>query len=256
MTRPHRTWAERRAIVRSIIAETNPRPLREFRLTDSEEAYFRARTARAVDKLARRTSAFKAYYRLPTAKPFGLVIGVSAFIAGIAAFAAMYLVWHRREGVPPYPLLAACATVMVAAIGWAVAGWITHRNTIRQNTNNILFARFSQATFGDALHRFHRHFGWTVDDPVTSERLADLRTSHDEDDMRAAAAATYILNYFESIASGVLNGDLDQTIVRDNVRGMITSYHDKCVPHIRKRNRENPRTYENLIKLRTHYREP
>ena len=253
---PYRSWAERRDIIRSIIAETNPQPLEAFHLTASEEAYYRARSARAVERLARRSSAFKAYYRLPTAKPFGLVVSMSTLTAGAAAIAAMYLLWHRHDGSPPYPLLAACATVMVAAIGWAVGGWITHRNTIRQNTNAILFARFSQAPFGEALHRFHRQFGWKVDDTVTSRQLDDLRASAREDDMRAAAAATYILNYFESIASGVLHGELDQKSVHDNVRGLVCSYHDKCAPHIRARNRANPRTYENLIKLRTHYREP
>lgn len=256
MAQAYRSWAERREIIRSVIAETNPQPLGAFRLTDSEEVFYRMRAAKAVEQLARRSSAFKAYYRLPTAKPFGLVVSMSALIAGAAAIAAVYLLWHRHDGSPPYPLLAACATVMVAAIGWAVGGWITHRNTVRQNTNSILFARFSQASFGEALHRFHRQFGWTIDNAVTSESLDALRTSANEDDMRAAAAATYILNYFESIASGVLHGDLDQTIVHDNVRGLICSYHDKCAPHIRARNRANARTYANLIKLRTHYREP
>lgn len=256
MGQPYRSWAERREIIRSVIAETNPQPLQAFRLTPSEETYYRARSAKAVEQLARRSSAFKAYYRLPTAKPFGLVVSMSALTAGAAAIAALYLLWYRHEGSPPYPLLAACATVMVAAIGWAVAGWITHRNTVRQNTNSILFARFSQAPFGEALHRFHRQFGWKVDGAVTSEHLDSLRASPKEDDMRAAAAAVYILNYFESIASGVLHGDLDQTIVHDNVRGLICSYHDKCAPHIRARNRANSKTYENLIKLRTHYREP
>lgn len=255
MRRPYRSWAGRREIVQAVIAQSNPRPLDTFRLTHGEETYYRSRAARAVDRLARQSSAFKAYYRLPTAKPFGLVVSVAALTSGTAAFAAAYLLLHRH-GALPYPLLAACATVIVAAIGWVVAGWISHRNTIRQNTNTIMFARFSQAPFGEALHRFHRQFGWSIEEPVTSDHLNALRASGEEDEARAAAAAVYILNYFESIASGVLHGDLDQTIVRDNARGLICSYHDKCAPHIHARNRANPRTYENLIKLRTHYREP
>lgn len=256
MGQRYRSWEERREIIRAVIAESNPKPLSGFQLTESEETYYRSRAAKTVATLAARSSTFKAYYRLPTAKPFGLVVAVSALTSAGAAFAAGYLVWHRHGSALPYPLLAACATITVAAIGWTVAGWITHRNTVRQNTNNILFARFSQAPFGEALHRFHKQFGWKVNETITSVQLDMLRLSGNDESMRAAASATYILNYFESIASGVLNGDLDQTIVRDNVRGFICNYHDKCAPHIRASNRANPRTYENLIKLRTHYREP
>jgi hypothetical protein len=253
----YRTWEERREIFRSIISDSNPRPLVEFQLTHSEEIYYRARSAKAIAKLAKDSSAFKAYYDLPTAKPFAYVIGISMLTSGGAlAFGIFLLVMHQHGHRIPYTLLATCATVAVAALGWAVAGWNTHRNTVRQNTNNILFARFSQAPFGEALHRFHKEFGWKVSEPVTTERITQLRESGNEEKQKAAASAVYILNYFESIASGVLHGDLDKKIVSDNVRGLICSYHDKCSPHIMTSNKKNRKTYENMIKLRTHYREP
>lgn len=253
----YRSWAEREEIIRSLIAETNPKPLQEFHLTESEEVYYRARSAKAIAALARRSSAFKAYYSLPTAKPFAYVVGMSLVTSGGAIGFAIFLLFMKARGHSlPYPLLAACATVAVAAIGWAVAGWNTHRNTVRQNTNNILFARFSQTPFGESLYRFHKKFGWAITEPVTSKEISALRNSTSEEDQRAAAAAVYILNYFESIASGVLQGDLDKKIVSDNVRGFICSYHDKCYSHIRESNKKNPKTYENLIKLRTHYRNP
>lgn len=256
MRQRYRSWAERRAIIRSIIAETNPQPLQQFQLSKSEEAYFRDLASKAVAALAIRSSAFKGYYKPPIAKPFGLVVRVSALTSAIATLGAAYLIWHQQRGGQPDPLLASCATITVAAVGWALLGWIAHRNTVRQNTNAILFARFSQAPFGEAIHRFHKQFGWKLNDPVTSETLEALRRSGDENGMRAAAAAVYILNYFESISSGVLNGDLDHRIVRDNVRGFICNYHDKCAPHIRASNVQNPKAYEHLIKLRTHYLEP
>lgn len=256
MAQPYRTWAERGEIIRAVIAETNPRPVSEFQLTTSEEIYFRTRSARAVRALARRSSTFKAYYRLPTAKPFNLVVAVSIVTSFSTLFLAGYIWWHSQTGQPPSPLIAAFVSVAAVAVGWAVAGWNTHRNTVRQNTNAILFARFSQAPFGDALHRFHKEFGWADGGPVTTARLRALSASGDDDRMKAAAAAIYILNYYESIASGVLNGDLDEQIVRDNVRGLVCAYFDKCAPHILASNRLNERTFENLVKLRTHYREP
>lgn len=252
----YRSWAERRDIIHAIIADTNPAPLNSFQLTPSEEVFFRARSAKAVDHLARKTSGFKAYYDMPTRRPFGYIIGMSALIVAGAVSAAVYLWLTNHVGAAYYPLFAACATLSVIAIGWCVAGWITHRNSVRQNTNNILFARFSHAPFGDAMHRFHRAFGNDVSQKVTPERMAELRATNDEESQRIIASVAYLLNYFEFIASGVIHGDLHANIIRDNIRGVICFYYDKCEPHIRALNRQNHRIFANLIKIRTHYREP
>jgi hypothetical protein len=67
---PYRNWDERCEIIRAAIADTNPRPLAEFNLTPSEEVYYRARSHKSVEALAKKASAFTAYYALPTAKPF------------------------------------------------------------------------------------------------------------------------------------------------------------------------------------------
>lgn len=120
----------------------------------------------------------------------------------------------------------------------------------------MLFARFSHAPFGEALNRFHGGFGYGALPRITKEKMDQLRASEIEDERKLAASVSYILNYYELLSSGVLRGDLDQNIVRDNVRGLITYYFDKCAPHIRTLNMANARTYENLIKMRTHYREP
>lgn len=255
MAKAYRSWAERRDIIRSVIASTNPPELASFQLTESERVYFHARAERAVAKLARKTSAFKSYYSLPTEKPFGYVVGMSLLIMSGAVFAAIYLWLSSSEKTRPYPLLAACATITVVAIGWAVAGWIGHRNTIRQNTNNLLFARFSHSAFGDALHIFHKRFGTEPIPRVTLDALREAKESGD-DGKRAAASAFYILNYYEFVAAGVIRGDFDRGIVEANIRGLVIYYYDKCEPLIAEKNRTNPRAFEHLRKLRTHYREP
>lgn len=255
MGKGYRSWAERREIIRAVIAESAPPPLATFGLSASEETVFRAEAARAVDALARNTSAFKGYYALPTARPFNFVIATSAAVIVGAAAAASYIYVHTQKD-PAYPIYAALLSLSVVAAGWTIAGWITHRNTIRQNTNTMLFARFSQATFGEALHRFHCAFGFDDHTRVTIERVRELRASSSEDDWKAATSVGYLLNYFELISTGVIRGDLDAGIVKDNFRGVICYYHDKCQPFIAHFNRENPRVYEHLIKMRAHYREP
>lgn len=251
----YRSWAERREIIEAVIAESARKPLSDFNLTASELVFFRARSARAVHTLARKTSAFKASYALPTARPFAFVILTSSMVIIAAAFCGMYVFVHTRQS-PAYPIFAALISLSVVAAGWAVSGWVTHRNTIRQNTNAMLFARFSQATFGDAMHRFHHAFGHGLTPLVTYSSIQNLRSTGEEKDLKSAVSVGYLLNYFELISSGVLHGDLNPTIVRDNIRGVICYYHDKCEPYIQHANRLNPRVYENLIKVRTHYREP
>lgn len=251
----YRSWAERREIVTAIIAERNPQPVETFNLTPSEEVFFRARANRVLNEVGRRTSVFKAYYDLRTKKPFRNVQGVTALVASFAVLAAIYLFITRRGVTEIYPIFAACAAVTVASIGWCVAAWIAHRNAIRQNTVNLIFARFSQATFSDSMHRFHAEFGYDVKDIVSTERILNVR-KRDSDGAKASETPSYLLNYFEFIAAGVMNGDLDAKIVRDNIRGYISYYYDKCEAYIFEANTRNPRAFEFLRKLRTHYREP
>lgn len=250
---PYRSWSERREIIRSVVADSNPQPLETFQLNESEKVFFRARSARAVDKLARQTSGFRAYYHMPVARPFRTVVLVSATTIVTAVAVAAFFYAKMPAGADTSAIVGPTLAVIVAAVGWAVSSGLTHRNTIRQSTNNLLFARFSQATFGEAMHRFFSTF--QEDERISSERLKELKISG-EDGRKATASVSYLLNYFEFIASGVLKGDLDRTIVRDNIRGVICYYYDRCEPHIQSLNRQNPRTFEFLIKLRTHYREP
>ncbi len=127
---------------------------------------------------------------------------------------------------------------------------------VRQNTTNIIFTRFAQTAFGDAMHRFHRAFGHEISDKVSMDRVKILRMSINEDDQRSAESVNYLLNYYEFIAGGVIKGDLHPKIVRRNLRGVICYYYDKCEAYILAANQRNRRAFSNLMKLRAHYREP
>jgi hypothetical protein len=236
-----------------MIAATSPPPIASFDLSPSEEVYFRARSGRIVDKLAHETSTFKSYYALPIQRPFKYVIFVCATMVATALLTAGYLYRHLAPDADPAPIFTGTIAVVVAAVGWAVSGGITHRNTIRQNTNNVLFARFSNAPFGEAVLRFYVAFG--NDERITSQRLNALRASGTEDDRKTVAAVGYVLNYYEFIAAGVLSGDLNADIIRTNIRGVICYFYDRCEPHITASNKSDPKTFENLIKIRTHYRD-
>lgn len=250
----HRDFDERRRIFKAIISE-DEKAILSFALDESEDNFFRSRASRAIDDVARKTSKFKAYYALPTAKPFRYVVIPSLAIAALALLVAISMYNLVADTSKVAPIFAACLTITVIALGWTFVGWNSHNNTIRQNTNNLLFARFAHQPFSESLHRFHMRFGHDQETRVTWEVYSKLRKSRDDDDRKAAAALAYILNYYEFIASGVVRGDLDKKVVRDNIRGNIAFYHDKCFPVIMALRRDNPRTFEFLTKIRAHYRE-
>lgn len=249
-----RTRDQRIEIIKAIIAEKGSEPLSSFELDDKEEQFFRARINKALNALIRDTGSYKEYYRLPTEKPFSrLIIGAGAIIV-ICALIFLWLFENAGE-VPPYPVYAALLSIAAIAAGWVVTSDISHRNTIRQNTNQMIFARFAQAPFGEALQKFHQEFGHEDYPRITTERMRTLRDSDDPEQRKVASAVSYLLNYYEFIAAGVIRGDLDARIVRENIRGVVCYYYDKCMPHIEACNRRNGKTYEHLRKIRASYRE-
>lgn len=247
----HRARDERREIIRAIISDQS---LDSFGLSEKETLFFRRRSARALDQAVRSTGAFTEYYVLPTEKPFGRVV-FSAGLVIAACIVAFIWVYRTAHDTPPWPIYAALIAISAAAAGWIVTSDVAHRNTVRQNTNAVVFARFAQAPFGDAITRFHDAFGYTVSPRISAAQMAELRASERETDRRAASSVIYLLNYFEFVASGVLRGDLDARIVQENNRGLICHYYDKCSPLIDALNRSNPLAYEHLRKLRTSYHE-
>lgn len=230
------------------------RPLADFQLTESERIYYHARTNRALDQVATEASAFKSYYNLPTQKPFWYILGMAGLIVIFSAAVGVYLFLERRSDPHLYPLMAAAATILVAAVGWCSAAWIAHRNAVRQNTTSLIFARFSQSTYTENLHNFHSAFGYADDGKVTSDLMRAKRTSGCSTDQKAAESVIYILNYLEFMAVGILAGDLDADIVRKTLRGIVVYYYDKCEPYIVQSSILYPKAFESLIKLRTHYR--
>lgn len=255
MSTRYRSRKELRDIIRAVIADSNPPPLSSFKFDPGEEEFFRARTARSVDQLARKCSKFKAYYVMPTQNPFSVVVAISALVIATSFMVGLGVYW-RTYNDPAYPIFAALIAIAGGAAGWWIIGGIAHRNTVRQNTNTMLFARFSQAPFGEAMHRFHHTFKYGLDSRVSRTDMLELIDSGDEAKLQAAAAVAYLLNYFEFIASGVLRGHLDAKIVEENIKGFLSYYYDKCEPYIRERSFSDPGIYEHLIKIRAHYREP
>jgi len=252
----YRSRAECRDIVRSVIAASSPPPLESFDLSRSEDNFFRRRTARALDRAAKDTCVFTEYYALPIARPVWNLIGAAAaMILGVFSAATIFYL-YAPASVDRMPLFTGSLAVTVAAVGWVVAGGFTYRNTVRQNTINILFARFTTGPINEAFYRFGKEFGYDEHQHITPKRLAELRATGNEDDRKAAGTVGFILNYFELLANGVICGDFDHRVVKNSIRGSIVYFYDRCEPFIRAAAEEDARTYEQLRRLRANYREP
>lgn len=251
----YRSRAECREIVKAIAAET-ARPLQEFGLTRPEDNFFRRRSERALDRAAKDTSAFTQYYALPLARPLlNLIFGSAAVIVAVIIATAL-LFAYSPPNTDESKLFAAAIAAVVVAVGWVIAGGFSHRNTIRQATNQMLFARFSQNPINEAFYLFGKAFGYEETNLISTKSLNDLRATGCEDDRKAAASVGFLLNYFELIANGVIRGDLDHRLVKDTIRGGIVYFYDRCEPFIRECAHEEPRVYEQLRRLRANYREP
>lgn len=252
----YRSWVERGEIIKATIAATAPTPLSQFDLTPSEEIFYRLRAERVVAKMARQSSTFKAYYGLRRVNQLLPLMSPSAACAAIAIIAAIVVGIRFRAHDDAATMLSACVAVFVASVGWAITSAVTHNNAVRQNTTNLIFARFSQSAYTESLHAFHEQFGYGLNPKITLPEVRNLQSTGTEKQRKAASAIFYILNYFEYISVGIHKGDINRSIVEENMKGMISFYYDKCEPLILDSNKANPKAAEYLIKLRTHYRDP
>lgn len=250
-----RSFEQRRLILAAMIAESGVPELSKFDLSTSEQVFYRARASRALDDATRKTSSFKAFYKLPTSKPFRWIVGLTVGVVATSILIIVALAMTGHLNRDAYTLVGTCWTVSAASIGWCVASGISHRNAVRQNTQNLLLSRFAQSTHTDALHHFFARFGSQINPKICKLDVDRARQDGDEG-RKAAEAVNYTLNYFEFLCSGVLCGDIDPGIFTRNLRGILIFHYDKCEPYIMYANSQNPKALEALIKVRTSYRMP
>lgn len=221
-----------------------------------EEAYLRRLADEAVSAAVARHSAFRRYYRVRIRNPLALVM-LAAAVMGLVCFAgAVYLAHYVTWSDPTtYSILGSVAgfcAIGVAGMGWAVAGWVTHRTHRSKLTMDIVAARFSQPAFGEALTAFLRVFRYRRIDAAT---IQQCDASGTDDERKAVQGLRYLLNYAEFIAVGIIEGELDDRIVARTLRGTLNGIYDRSSTYIRELQADNPRTLEHFSMLRRHYRD-
>jgi hypothetical protein len=190
-------------------------------------------------------------------RPFLPVWLVVAAISICATVAALYLVFQIDLDEPAtFPLVTGLvATVAVAAAswGWAIGGWVAHRNARIQHTITIIASRFAQPMFVQQMTLFNNSFGDADDSPkVTSDIINALINTGCATDQAKVQSARYMLNYFEFIASGVRSGELDLDIVCNNLRSSVRYFYNKCEPYIEDQRKSIPTLLSNFTRLKAH----
>lgn len=252
--------AKKAEILRSIIAEGPTRPVADFDLSEADERELRRQCIDALDDLASEDHVLTGIRNWKKGRPFSLITMIVAAIVVAAAVTVTLLLrlvdWDDEKTYVFVSSAATVGAVAAAAVGWAVAGWVSHRNAVVQHTINLIFARVSQPTFAENIFIFNKQFGNGLSPRVFDEDINRLEASTVDDERKAAQSTKYILNYFEFIAAGVTRGDLDLKYVELTLRGQAVFYYDKCEPLIYAARKANPRALENFAALRDHFRYP
>ncbi len=148
---------------------------------------------------------------------------------------------------PVLPLAPQDAVIIAAALatcGWLYAARKARALSRKQHTINIIMQGESSNEFRDAEACVSPHLRST--DSVVIDEM------HGAD----KAAFRMVLNRYEFIATGIRNGDLDERLVKDALRGTILSLYEICEAAIYKQrdNRRRQALYEHLEWLHSRWR--
>lgn len=252
----YRDWSTQRLICREILQGRAEAVFVAYDIALADQAIYRRLADEALSRPISRRSAAKRYFRATIKNPIWISTMLSSLVGAISFAVAVVLTrWIDLSRSSTFPMLSAVAgfsAIGVAAMGWGVSGWIAHRNNRSKYTLDTVAARFAQSAFTDALALFNKRFR---DVTITDAMVADLAASPHDEDRQAVQGQRYLLNYFEFIAVGVLEGELDERIVARTLRGNLADIYDRSMLYVIELQRKNPRTLEHFSRLRRHYEE-
>jgi hypothetical protein len=149
--------------------------------------------------------------------------------------------------------------ILAAVSGWITTSLITLHNARRQHTINVLLqSRLSQAyqqRLRDAISKYP-----TIK-KITKVKDGDWR---DPKKWEALEGIKYMLNYFEFVAIGIRQGDLDEKTLKMSLRGIVltlTQVADAYIKYARGELKENdgqtsPHSYEHVLWLKARWTKP
>jgi len=140
--------------------------------------------------------------------------------------------------------------VLSGIAGWVWSSYVTLRNSIKQHTVAIYVQSRLSSPYAEISRRVNLAYFCVGSDtaPIAQEFFTNAENASAMHDIGT------ILNYFEFIAVGIRHGDLDEEMLRNTMRGMITNMCAKAMTYIhfvrdKKNNLGGDFTYEHLLWL-------
>jgi hypothetical protein len=140
--------------------------------------------------------------------------------------------------------------LMFAIAGWVCSALITFRNSVKQHTVGVYVQSRLSSPYAEISRRVNlKHFSMgSLVGPIPQSYFTNKNNAEDMYDINT------ILNYFEFIAVGIRQGDLDESILKNTMRGMISNMCAKTslyVAYIRtgRGSVGTARTFEHLLWL-------
>ncbi|NOX43761.1 MAG: DUF4760 domain-containing protein [Gammaproteobacteria bacterium] len=114
-------------------------------------------------------------------------------------------------------------SMLVALTGWLVAAGVSLYNSTKQHTINILLQSRLSDTFKGYREKTAKSYPENPKLICVPQKDIDEYLSGDlgKDKTESLDAMKYLLNYYEFIAAGILSGDLDETLLKTCLRGII-----------------------------------
>lgn len=253
---PYRDRATQTAICHAIMQGRADAAFLQYDVSLADQSVYRQMASEALAQVVAKRSTTKRYFKARIKNPIWISTALSSVIGLASIISAVVLSrWINLTETGTYPILGAVAgfsAIGVAAVGWGVSAWIAHRNNTSRYTLEIVAARFAQTAFTDALRAFNKHLRMRL---INRSLANQFTISINDEEIFAIQGLRYLLNYFEFISVGVLEGELDERIVDRTLRGNLVDIYDLSAPYIIELQRENPRTLQHFTTLRRHYQD-
>lgn len=173
------------------------------------------------------------------------------------------ILWIKAAGTIPFTEIAApnwrigtILTISVPISVWIGTSFVAMYNLVKQHTITTLLQSRLSATYIENARALNKGFfgkhGELI--PLTQEEVMNPPPEVN------LQALNYMLNYFEFISVGIRHGDLNESVMRNSLRGIVCSVF--CVAesyiHAKRSDVRDPtasRTYEHLIWLHKRWRD-
>jgi tryptophan-rich sensory protein len=179
-------------------------------------------------------------------------IAISFFVVMVAT----YLVFRFQGNKDYQTSLALFVSSCLLGAGWWVQATISSAAARKAHTVNTIMNQRNSELFIQKNDNLIKVFPRkkTIP-PVFAEYLMDVHNKKykdaifPEEYLQGARDLAYVLNYYEFIAVGVINGDFDEKLMRECFVGILIALEKRAYLVIQSAQKQSPKTFESIVEL-------